>query len=547
MKNSSVKPAIINSGRIRSFRQRLPFIPVIVDVFYWVILFLSLSITTSSAQSPVDIRNLFTDDAIPVEHADRFGALPIQSHEGRIEPINTFSADILRKLHHSDKIGNLTSDRFLLSLLTMPERWMHVPFIHLKNREISRRYGLPEKQIAYIEIFDENGDYRLARAVKAAFNKSPAERSKIDKDILKLNEQVHIFSQLVSGDMLNLFPTGGEDHKWESDKEMLFRYLDKVRVAIHSGDWTEAGDALESIYDYQSQHTTIAIDNRKLQAELHYNRLNIFNRCKKFYFLLGAHLLMFAVVYLFKKKKTIRTGIRIQVVLIMAAAAAHIYGIALRWYIAGYAPWSNAYETMTYVSLITVAGGLIFARRSTITLALATLFAGVILFVSGLSRLDPQISPLVPVLKSPWLMIHVAVIVAAYGFFGISLLLGVTNITIGTIWRRSRNMQLGSQTALLTTINELSLWAGLALMTAGTLAGAVWANESWGRYWGWDPKETWALITIIAYTVVLHLRQIKSCDRAIVLNIASVLAFATVLMTYFGVNYYLTGMHTYAG
>ncbi|MEG1544141.1 MAG: cytochrome c biogenesis protein CcsA, partial [Tannerellaceae bacterium] len=223
----------------------------------------------------------------------------------------------------------------------------------------------------------------------------------------------------------------------------------------------------------------------------------------------------------------------------------HMLGMGMRWYIAGYAPWSNSYETMVYVAWATILGGLLFVRRSTITFSLATLFGGIILFVSGLSWMDPQINQLVPVLKSPWLMFHVAVIVAAYGFFGISCLIGLTNQVMMCIGGKKSRALLRNRIQELTIVNEMSLLVGLALMTIGTFLGAVWANESWGRYWGWDPKETWALITMVLYAVVIHLRLVKRWDNPWLLNLGSVVVFFSVLMTFFGVNYLLSGMHSY--
>ncbi|MDR1373007.1 MAG: cytochrome c biogenesis protein CcsA [Dysgonamonadaceae bacterium] len=515
----------------------------IINSLYRIILLFLLTNLSIAAQSKADIYNLFQTKTILASHAATFGALPLQTADGRFEPVNTFSSEILRKLHHSDKIGNLSSEQFLLSLLTMPEMWMHVPFIYIKNKEISKHYGLPERQIAYIEIFDDNGDYRLQKDVDAAFSKPPSARSKFDKDLLKLNEQIHIFSQLANREMLNLFPVPDDkNHSWTNENELLPVYLSAVADALQKDEWKTANSALQAIAEYQAKNSTLKIDNKKLQAELLYNRLNIFAFCKKFYFVLGAHLFVFAFVFLFKQKKSVKIGIVLQTGLIAAVLAYHLFGIILRSYISGYAPWTNAYETMVYVGLVTVAAGLIFARKSAITVALATLFGGVILFVSGLNWLDPQISPLAPVLNSPWLMIHVAVIVAAYGFFGVSFLLGITNLILFKAIKSCKYIKASNQ---LTVINELSLWAGLAFMTIGTFVGAVWANESWGRYWGWDPKETWALITLVVYAIALHLRLIKQWDSPTVLNWASVLAFASVLMTYFGVNYYLTGMHSY--
>lgn len=167
------------------------------------------------------------------------------------------------------------------------------------------------------------------------------------------------------------------------------------------------------------------------------------------------------------------------------------------------------------------------------------------MFVSGLNWMDPEINPLVPVLKSPWLMFHVAVIVAAYGFFGIGCLLGLANMMMMTVAVRQNASVLKARIAELSIVNEMALWVGLAFMTVGTFLGAVWANESWGRYWGWDPKETWALITVVAYAIVTHLHLVRRWDNPWLFNLSSVLAFASVLMTFFGVNHFLSGMHSY--
>lgn len=200
---------------------------------------------------------------------------------------------------------------------------------------------------------------------------------------------------------------------------------------------------------------------------------------------------------------------------------------------------------MVYVAWATVLAGLLFVRRSTITFALATLFGGVILFVSGLNWMDPEINPLVPVLKSPWLMFHVAVIVAAYGFFGISCLIGLTNMVMMRITVQRQAGNILARIRELSIVNEMAMWVGLVLMTIGTFLGAVWANESWGRYWGWDPKETWALITMVVYAIVTHLHLVKRWNNFWLFNLASVIAFSSVLMTFFGVNYFLSGMHSY--
>ena len=410
------------------------------------------------------------------------------------------------------------------------------------------KYDLHKKQCAYAELFDAEGKYKLQNDLNKIFEKTPSQRSKFDKDLMKLNEQVTIFYQLVEGELLNLFPISGDpNHKWQVSNDLLNEYLGNVYSALKTGDWTPANRSLDAIADFQKKNSTLTIDNGKIKQELQYNRLNIFQQCKKIYLIAGGLLLILTFFSLFRKSVKVKKIIFLPVAFLLAGMIYHLFGMGLRWYIAGYAPWSNAYETMVYVSFVTLVAGLLFIRQSAIIFALSALFGGVILFVSGLNWMDPQITPLVPVLKSPWLMIHVAVIVAAYGFFGIGFLLGITNLGLMTFNRKDKQALLTIRIRELTIINEIALWIGLTLMTAGTFVGAVWANESWGRYWGWDPKETWALITILVYVVTTHLRLVKNLDNPKLFNWLSIIAFFSVLMTYFGVNYYLTGMHSYGG
>jgi cytochrome c-type biogenesis protein CcsB len=490
-------------------------------------------------------------------HAARFGALPVLSYNGRIMPVNTFSSEILRKIHKADRVGELNSDQFLLSLLAMPEMWMRIPLIALPNRELAHYFGLSEGTFAYIEAFDGNGNYRLQDKLEEAYGKMPSLRNRFDKDLIKLDEQINTLYQLFHWQRLNIFPLKGDpEHKWyapgddlasfpEADSTFIsnvfFTYLGDIQTGIREGNWQKADETLDMIAAYQSKSKTIDIDMRRIRMELRYNKMKIFRSCRIIYLVSGGILLVLSFVPLFRNQKLKKWLTGILTAGVSAGFLFHIAGMGMRWFIGGYAPWSNSYETMVYVAWASVFAGLLFARRSTVTFALATLFGGVILFVSGLNRMDPQINLLVPVLKSPWLMFHVAIIVAAYGFFGISCLTGITNLALQFVKRPGSLRRLRE----LTIINEMSLWTGLFLMTAGTFLGAIWANESWGRYWGWDPKETWALITLVAYAIVLHLRLVKGWDKAWVFNLASVLAFLTVLMTYFGVSYFLSGMHSY--
>lgn len=523
---------------------------------------LAISVPVGAKEDAGQMIDIVQRYAVSRAHADKFSALPIQAGNGRMMPVNTFSSEILRKLHKSDKIGNLDSDQFLISLLAMPDMWMRVPFIALSNPELAAYYDLTDGECAYLQVFDQNGDYKLQEKLEEAYGKMPNQRNRFDKDLMKLDEQINIFHQLINHQLLNLFPKEDDpNHKWYASgddlsvftgKDSMFVsrildwYLEEVQGALQSGDWSKADEVVNMVGTYQqAKNKTLDISAKRIEAELKYNKMDVFRYCKIGYLILGGLLLILSFCMLFRRRMWMNVLVWCLCGAVAGVFCFHTYGMGMRWYIGGYAPWSNSYETMVYVSWATVLAGLLFVRRSRITFALATLFGGIILFVSGLNWMDPQIGTLVPVLKSPWLMFHVAVIVAAYGFFGISCLIGLTNMIMMSVTGKKNTEVLSARIKELSIVNEMSLLVGLALMTVGTFLGAVWANESWGRYWGWDPKETWALITMVIYAVVTHLHLVKRWNNPWVFNLTSVIAFASVLMTFFGVNYFLSGMHSY--
>ncbi|NLJ01280.1 MAG: cytochrome c biogenesis protein CcsA, partial [Bacteroidales bacterium] len=509
--------------------------------------------------SPDNVAEAVEQSVVTVEHAARFGALPVQ-FRGRMMPMNTFSSEVLRKIHKEQSFGSLNSDQFLLSLFALPRMWTEVPVIAVSNEQVRMWYNLPEGYVPYAYFFDEEGHYRLLPRLQEVYHRPAGERSAAEKELINLDERVNIMYLLINQNLPGIFPHSGDPgHTWYApgddlshfqEKDSLFInqtfswYLSEVTHSLRNGDWDKPDQVLEQITAYQLENDRASlINSNKLQAEIRYNAMNIFGWSKLGYLILGALLLVVVILQLFYERPWLHYTALALTAGIVLVFIYHITGMGLRWYIAGYAPWSNSYETMVYIAWATVLAGLIFGQKSTITLALATLFGGVILFVSGLNWMDPQINTLVPVLKSPWLMFHVAVIVAAYGFFGISFLLGITNLSLMVFSKKSPLV--AYRIKELSIINNLSLMVGLVLMTTGTFLGAIWANESWGRYWGWDPKETWALITVVAYTIVTHLHMVKKWNNPWIFNLLSVLAFSSVLMTFLGVNYFLSGMHSY--
>ena len=502
---------------------------------------------------------------IPEEHAEKFGNLPMQDRHGRMVPINTFASEIVRKLKLKEVVKGISDDQILLNIITDAPTWANKPIIIVYDAAVVEKYTNSKDVISYSDAFDEKGNYIYAYAVESIYQKNPAERSHTDKDLLKLDEKINLLHQLFNYKLLKIFPVpndtirhhwiaAGDEHKGLTGKESLEinklfnNYRNEVLKASVSGKWQLADKAIDDITAYQEANKNgIVINKDKISAEYTYNRMNILSVCKRIYFISGGILLLLSFFYWFRKKdnKVLKAVKIILITAVIFGLAFHTYDMALRGYISGHVPWSNAYETMVLLSWSSVLGGLLFARRSFTAFALAVLLGGITLFVSGLNWMDPEITPLVPVLKSPWLMLHVATLMAAYGFMGLSCMIATTNLTAKAFINKNNRTRIEDGITKLTIINELSLIIGVVLMTIGIFLGAIWANESWGRYWSWDPKETWALITTIVYAIVLHLRWFEKKRNDLRFNFLSQWALLSVLMTYFGVNYLLSGMHSY--
>jgi cytochrome c-type biogenesis protein CcsB len=333
----------------------------------------------------------------------------------------------------------------------------------------------------------------------------------------------------------------------EEVRSQAVTYFSAIDEALVSGDWKSANEAVASIAKYQKFYgAAVYPSESKIAAEVFYNKANIFERLYPFYLLIGFVLLFLSFVKILKPQFKIDFYTKATLWLLILFFVAHTIGLALRWYISGHAPWSDGYESMIYIGWATVLAGFIFSKRSPMTMASTGILTGLILFVAHLNWMDPQVTNLVPVLNSYWLSIHVSMITASYGFLGLGALLGFITLILFILKSPSNELQISASIKELNAINEMSLMVGLVLLTVGNFLGGVWANESWGRYWGWDPKETWALVTILVYAVVLHLRFIKPIYSDFNYSAISLLSFTSVLMTYFGVNYYLAGLHSYA-
>ncbi len=519
----------------------------------------------SSFSQASDNAGFVTEYGIDKEHAGKFGELLVQDRDGRMKPINTLSSEILRKIHRKNTYRGLNSDQVLLGMTANPAMWQSQPIIKVSHKDLKSILGISGKYASFNDFINMNtGGYILSDYVNQAYNKKPVERNKFDDDIIKVDERVNILYMVFRGDFLTLFPKPDDaNNKWYTAasaekvfdstdagfvKNVLPVYLKEVSNAMISGNWTKANEYAGYIDTFQREYgSEVMPPVFKRNLEITYNKVNIFKRLFPFYGTLGFILLILLFITIFNSRINLRAPILIISWIIYLGFFVHTLGLAARWYIAGHAPWTNGYETMIFIAWGVVLSGIIFARKSRITLATTSILASLTLMVANLSWLDPEITSLVPVLKSYWLVIHVAVITSSYSFLGIGALLGFLNLILIILQNKKNHKKLGITIKELTNINEMNLIIGVFLITIGTFLGAVWANESWGRYWGWDPKETWALVTVLVYSFVAHMRLIPGLSGLFAFNFASLISFSSVLMTYFGVNYYLSGLHSYAG
>ncbi len=499
------------------------------------------------------------------EHEKKFRRLQVLGADGRIEPINTLASELLRKIARKTTFNGKTATQILIEITANSQAWLTVPIIKVSNPEIQRHLGIRSEQASFADFFqnDHESNYKLQEFVEKAYEKKLVQRSRFDKEIIAIDERVNVLYGMLNGTYLTIFPVPGDpNNKWtdfhsalshnEALKEnpalkSMQNYLHALMKAEVSKDYSQANTYLDQLIDFQkTAGAAIHPPRFKTWLEIHYINLNIYSRLAILYIFFGLLLLIYQITTLMSPVARRANLAKIVFWIILGLLLIHTMAMAARWYITDHAPWSNGYETLLYISWTSALAGLVFARRSPITLAVTAILAAITLFVAGMSWMNPELTNLVPVLKSYWLIIHVSVITASYGFLGTGALLGLTNLLL-IISRTSYNSaRVGFTVKELSYIIEIALILGLYLLTIGSFLGGVWANESWGRYWGWDPKETWSLVTILIYSFITHMHKIPGLRGQFALSAAALAGFSSVLMTYFGVNYYLSGLHSYA-
>ncbi|MCX7548138.1 cytochrome c biogenesis protein CcsA [Xanthomarina sp. F1114] len=531
------------------------------------------------AQSPMQkdsvpsVTDLVLNEVIDKQHSDLFGRILVQDMDGRIKPINTLASEFLRKIYgkttfkyktEDGKIITLNADQVFLAMHVSPGAWQKIPVIKIeaiKGGDYFKPLKITEDgYISFDHLINPEGDYVLAKMAEEAHAKKPAEQNEFDKEVIKVDERFNILFNIFSGNYLTIFPNSlAENNKWFSynhhfkdfpleDGQFVQNITRTYFKDIAEKNWAGATDKLSYIDTYQSTlGAEIIPSNQRIEAEIWYNQMNLNFWLFQVFFTVGLIMLILALSKIFVNNRFVNVFWNILVIVTLISFLFFTGNILLRWYIGQHPPWSNGYEMMVFVAWVLMLCGLLTFRKSDFSLPLATLFSGSLLFVSYLDWLNPEITNLMPVLKSSfWLKVHVATIVSSYAPLALSAVLGFMALILMIIKTESNASKIDIRVKELTYINEISMTIGLFVLTIGTFLGGVWANESWGRYWAWDPKETWALISIIIYAIVLHLRFVPALKSRYTLNIASVLAFGSIIMTSFGVNYYLTGLHSYA-
>ncbi|EPP2121789.1 cytochrome c biogenesis protein CcsA [Campylobacter jejuni] len=509
---------------------------------------------------------------VNTNHAKALATLIVQkSADGRMVPFDTLSREILEKIHQSDSYKDQNSNAVMLSMLVDVDKWQMEPFILMPQNQavrdaIANILEIPSaKYISYKDFFDENNRYKLQKYVENANRKNPNARGVFDKEIIKLDERANVVNLVFSGELFKFIPVqNNPNNVWlapfsavttlKGDEghivlALIQNYFSAVENAFKDGNWTRADEGLKFIKEYQEKIGYKVMPSKtKVEMEIFSNKAEIFVKLAPVYLIAGFLLLILVFSKMVVPNLKISFIFKVVYVLNVLAFVIHTVGLGLRAYLSGHAPWSNGYESMVYIAWALSLSGIFFSRKSPIALSLTSILSGVVLMVAHLSEMNPQITNLVPVLNSYWLSIHVSVITASYGFLGLCALLGIFTLFLMCFLKKDGkyNLNILRNITEATRINEMAMIFGLCLLTVGNFLGAIWANESWGRYWSWDSKETWALVSILVYAAILHLRMIPKYCNQFVFALWSMFAYWVIIMTYFGVNYFLTGLHSYA-
>ena len=406
-------------------------------------------------------------------------------YNGRICPLNTLAHDFCLKITGKTSYKGLSAEQLLLSLPMAPEEWSEKQLLKIKNKTLKERLGINSDLARIKDFYESDGRYKLDILLNEQMNKAEDEQDKkLVRSIYDVDEQISLVNAAVTGKLIE--PYKGNNPPSET----------------------------------------------RISAEILYNQLPLT--------VVGAFMILTGILIIVIAEIIRKKGFAVKLGILLIISAFQLAVFILRWYISGNIPLSNGYETMAFVSLSTsllTLSAIWMLRKQTFVCNTVTIgglmIAGLTLLVAHLSEMSPQITSLMPVLHSPWLTTHVSLIMISYSLFAFMAVIA--------------GVDLVKKDARLDALNRLMLYPAEIFLTIGIFLGAIWANQSWGTYWSWDPKEVWALISMLIYCVPLHVGSLPLMRKAKVHDIYLIIAFLSILMTYFGVNYLLGGMHSYAG
>lgn len=507
-----------------------------------------------------------TPHALPEKTAEKFGELFIL-HNNRICPMQTFAIDFTKKLYGARSYKGLTAEQVLTGWIFWGEEWMNEPIIKVKSGDLKQTLQLPDYVSAGFFFDKDMGGYTLGPYVKEYYE---GNKDKFHTQASALDERIQLVMDLRRGTLLKIFPIKSDNGKtaWYAPTADLPSSLDyKERSYIQYVftllyDYAEANrqdsicHTLDKMLTLQIKNGAASIPSEKqTTAERTYNSIPFATILFVLCLTMGVLSFLYTVTRICRQcrlesnhdpraTKRRRSDIivrRFSRTVMAAAFVSLTYCEYLRWTISGTIPMANGYETMLFVAWTVMLLSLLLSFRFPIMLTCGFLMSGFFLLVSHISQMDPQITHVMPVLNSPLLSIHVSIIMMGFALLSLTFINAITALTVKLI-----NRDATRQMAALQSLSLLFLYPAATTLGIGIFVGAIWANVSWGEYWGWDPKEVWALITFMVYAAALHPKTLPALRRPVTFHVFMLLAFLTILMTYFGVNYILGGMHSYA-
>lgn len=490
---------------------------------------------------------------LPREVAEHFGDLYIL-YNNRICPLQTFARDFTIKLYGSSSYKGLTPEEVLTGWLFYYDSWKNEPIIRIKSNEARKLLEIEGNYARLKDYISTINEYKLEKMMNHIRS---GEQVTDKRGIEEADEKFNIINLVCTGAMMKIFPCrniAGKTLEWYSQSDQLPQDMDNdkwvfirksmsyVNEMIVMKKYNDACLLLEKIKKYQQKECDglLPADN-KFKAEKIYNQFDYSKSVAMACICIGLICFIYYCHCMASQKRTSRKAIIILNILLWIVFTYLSAAICLRGYVSNHLPLSNGFETMQFMAWCTLLLTFLLQRKFAMLLPFGFLLCGLTLMVSMLGESNPQITQLMPVLQSPLLSIHVVVIMIAYSLLAFIMLNGVTAVILHQSQKECKE-----QIERLQIISQMILYPAIFLLAIGIFIGAVWANVSWGRYWGWDPKEVWALITMLVYALALHPRSLPWFHRTMFFHVFCITAFITVLITYFGVNFLLGGMHSYA-